>query len=192
MYRLKSHLWPACTTCYLHKTLKSFVKYVRGRGDEVPGGAPGGRCPKCRTVTRRLQSGAHFGRCSLITFDYSSAKSKKMRTQKCVKSGKPVKYDLSRKVAMRPKKALFATSSNMRKIRHVRGSRRELQKNRKTRVFSKRKTEKTVPFESTSIVKDGVFRLRDPRKDTVFTRFGDAETGPRVFFGGPKARILLV
>ena len=56
MYRLKSHLWPACTTCYLHKTLKSFVKYVRGRGGEAPGGAPGGRCPKCRTVTH----GLHF------------------------------------------------------------------------------------------------------------------------------------
>ena len=116
MYRLKSHLWPACTTCYLHKTLKSFVKYVRGRGDEAPGGAPGGRCPKCRTVTRRLQSGAHFGRCSLITFVYSSAKSKKMRTQKGVKSGKPVKYDLSRKVAMRPKNALFAKAEERLEI----------------------------------------------------------------------------
>ena len=157
MYRLKSHLCPACTTCYHHKTLKSFVKYVRGRGDEAPGGAPGSRCPKCRTVTRRLQSGAHFGRCSLITFVYSSAKSKKMRTQKGVKSGKPVKYDLSRKVAMRPKNALFARSSNMRKIRHFRDSRRELQKNVKHVYFPNEKR------------KNGAFRVEKHRKRRRFS-----------------------
>ena len=92
MYRLKSHLWPACTICRLHKTFKNFVKYVRGRGGEAPGGAPGGRCPKCRTVTRRLHSGAHFGRWFLFTIVYSSAKSKKMRSPKGVQSGNTIKY----------------------------------------------------------------------------------------------------
>ena len=103
MYRLKSHLWPACTTCYLHKTLKSFVKYVRGRGGEAPGGAPDGRCPKCRTVAHRLHFGAHFGRWFLLTFVNSSAKTKKMRSPKGVKSENHVKYGTFAKDGFSPK-----------------------------------------------------------------------------------------
>ena len=52
---------------------------------------------------------------------------------------------LSRKVAMRQKRALRESrceAPNVRKIRYFRDSRREPQKARKTFVFSKRKTEK--------------------------------------------------
>ena len=103
MFRLKSHLWPACTVCRLQQSFKKLVKYVRGRGGEAPGGAPGGRCPKCRTVAHRLHFGAHFGRWFLLTFVGSSAKSKKMRSPKGVKSGKPAKYGTFAKDGFSPK-----------------------------------------------------------------------------------------
>ena len=104
MYRLKSHLWPACTICRLHKTFKNFVKYDRGRGGEAPGGAPGGRCPKCRTVAHRLHFGAHFGRWFLFTFVDSSAKTKKIRSPKDVKSENHVKHYTFAKDGFWPKK----------------------------------------------------------------------------------------
>ena len=142
MFRLKSHLWPPCTLCRLQESFKKLVKYVGGRGGEAPGGAPGGRCPKCRTVAHRLHSEAHFVRWFLFTFVHSSAKSKKMRSPKGVKSGNPVKYWTFAKGGFSPKTRLSRQAPNVRKIRHFRDSRREPQKVRKTFVFSKRKPEK--------------------------------------------------
>ena len=145
MFRLKSHLWPPCTLCRLRESIKKLVKYVRGRGSAAPGGAPDGRCPKCRTVAHRLHSGAHFDRWFLFTFVHSSAKSKKMKSPKGVKRGNPVKYELSRKVAFRQKHAFRESQGeprNIGRIRHFRDSRRDPRKARKTRTFSKRKEEK--------------------------------------------------
>ena len=92
MFRSKSHLWPTCTLFRLQESFKKLVKYVRGRGGEAPGGAPHGRCPKCRTVAHRLHFGAHFGKWFLLTFVDSSAKTEKMRSPKGVKRENPVKY----------------------------------------------------------------------------------------------------
>ena len=103
MVRLKSHLWPPCTLCRLQESFKKLVKYVRGRGGEAPGGAPDGRCPKCRTVAHRLHFGAHFGRWFLLTFVNSSAKTKKMRSPKGVKSENHVKYGTFAKDGFSPK-----------------------------------------------------------------------------------------
>ena len=146
MYRLKSHIWPARTLCRLEETFRNFVKYVRGRGGEAPGGAPGGRCPKCRTVAHRLHSGAHFGRWFLFTFVNSSAKKQENEVPKSFHKWKSRKNaELSRTVAIRQKRALRESrgeAPHVRKIRHFRGSRRETRKAGKTLAFSKRKMEK--------------------------------------------------
>ena len=137
MFQLKSHLWPACTLCRLQESFKKHVKYVRGGGGEAPGGAPGGRCPKCRTVAHRLHCGAHFGRWFLLTFVDSSAKSKKMRSPKGVKSENHVKYDTyalfakaKESLEIFVKYVIFATAEEIR------------EKPVNTRTFSKRKEEK--------------------------------------------------
>ena len=103
MLRLKSHLWPACTLCRQQESFKKLVKYVRGRGGEAPGGAPDGRCPKCRTVAHRLHFRAHFGKWFLLTFVDSSAKTKKMRSPKGVKNENHVKYGTFAKDGFSPK-----------------------------------------------------------------------------------------
>ena len=46
MYRLKSHLWPACTICRLHKTFKFFCEIWPGQGGRGPGRCPGRQVPK--------------------------------------------------------------------------------------------------------------------------------------------------
>ena len=93
MFRLKSHLWPVCTVCRLQERFEKLVKYVGGRGGEAPGGAPGGRCPKCRTGAHRLHFGVHFGMCFLLTFVNSSRKAHFLR--KAVFREGPVFYGIS-------------------------------------------------------------------------------------------------
>ncbi len=58
--RQKLMMWTRCTR--LRPMRRASQEARGGRGGEAPGGAPGGRCPKCHTVAHRLHFGAHLGR----------------------------------------------------------------------------------------------------------------------------------